>query len=109
MPAVSSSQSFVPGYWVALWLREEIAELRVYVGQVQAVDAHGLRLTLIDWLGGRATGWDFFAPWDAIAASLIATPEHDVGSFGEAGSDWQRRAKTKLSQPEAKPAGEAAG
>ena len=85
--------SFAPGYWVTLVLNSPVDRLTVYVGQVQAVDDHGLRITLIDWLIGYAASWDFFVPWSMIRASFIATPEHDVASFGEYGSHVQRRAK----------------
>src|SRR5260221_10271229 len=80
---------FVPGYWVAVCLHPGAAPIRVYVGQIQAVDERGVRLTLIDWLVGQACGDDFFAPWSSIASSLMATPEHDLGLFLKAAGKFQ--------------------
>jgi len=82
-----------PGFWVAVTLKKDSAPLRVYVGQVQEVDDSGIRLTLIDWLIGTATGWDLFVPWATLEAALVATPEHDVERFGEAGARWQEATK----------------
>jgi hypothetical protein len=82
-------QSLHPGWWVALTLRADTAKLRVYVGQVQALDDRGVRITLIDWFVGSASSWDFFAPWDSIVSTLIATDEHEHAGFGEAASSWQ--------------------
>jgi hypothetical protein len=84
-------QTLAPGFWVALTLSPEAALLRVYVGQVQAVDAHGVRLTLVDWILGAATHWDFYAPWGQITSALIATPEHAREGFADAAADWQDR------------------
>jgi len=36
------------GWWVALTLKPNVAPLRSYVGQIQAVDAEGIRITLVD-------------------------------------------------------------
>ncbi len=84
-------KALVPGYWVALTLQEGAAPLRCYVGRVQAVDEHGVRITLIDWLTGTATDWDFFASWSVITSALVATPEHHLEDFGKSASKWQKR------------------
>jgi hypothetical protein len=55
-------QTLVPGFWVALTLRPDAATGRAFVGQVQVVDAHGVRITLVDWLVGDASGWDLYVP-----------------------------------------------
>lgn len=80
-----------PGYWVALVLVEGAAPLRCYVGQVQAIDERGVRLTLVDWVVGIPAGWDFFAPWPSILSALVATPQHDVKRFGERAAKWQEQ------------------
>jgi hypothetical protein len=36
-------------WWVVVYLREPISNLRAYVGQVQHVGEDGLRITGIDW------------------------------------------------------------
>ena len=59
--------------------------LRCYVGQVQAVDAQGIRLTLIDWLVGMADDFDVFVPWRHIESAFIATPEHYSGGLRTSG------------------------
>lgn len=82
-------QVLEPGYVVALVLKESVAPLRCYVGQVQAVDEHGVRLTLVDWLIGEFLQWDFFAPWESITAAMVATPQHDVQHFGEEAGVFQ--------------------
>lgn len=87
-----------PGYWVALTLKPHTAPLRCYVGKVQGVDEHGVRLTLVDWVVGAAVNWDFFAPWESITSALIATPDHDVDNFGEAASNWQSRMDDRAKQ-----------
>jgi hypothetical protein len=81
--------TLTPGWWVALTLRPDAAPLRVYVGEVQQVDEHGVRITLIDWLLGSATSWDFFAPWSMVASALVGTDKHHVERFGESASQWQ--------------------
>ena len=88
-----------PGYAVALTLTPDAAPLRVYVGQVQTVDEHGVRLTLVDWLIGSFSGWDVFVPWSQITSALVATPDHDVPRFGDAAGDWQRRMTEAATPP----------
>lgn len=78
------------GFWVALALEEGSAPLRSYVGEVQALDCRGVRLTLIDWIFGAMLGSDMFVPWDRITAALIATEDHDKGMFVREASQWQK-------------------
>ena len=77
------------GYWMAVVVAKDTAPLRCYVGKVQAVDEHGVRLTLIDWITGSATNYDIFVPWKNLESALIATPEHDTSDFGEQAGKWQ--------------------
>ena len=88
-----SKYLFEKGWHVALNLGTEItgSTTNVLVGEVQAVDARGVRITLMDWLLGMPTGNDFYAPWSAIRSSLIATDQHDLGMFLEEASKWQER------------------
>lgn len=85
----STEHSLKVGYWVALTLRAETAPGRCYVGRISALDSRGVRITLIDWIIGRATGFDFFVAWDNLVSALIATPEHAMDEFGEAAARWQ--------------------
>jgi len=78
------------GYWVALTLTPDSAPLNSYVGTVQALDGHGIRITLVDWISGRADGWDLFLPWSSIQSALVATHSHNVKGFGEAAGEWQQ-------------------
>ena len=77
------------GYWMAVVLPPDTAPSRCYIGEVQAVDAHGIRLTLIDWMVGMADDFDVFVPWRHIESAFIATPEHDLQEFGRRAGHWQ--------------------
>ena len=92
------TQSLEPGYWVALTLKPGAAPLRCYVGEVQATDERGVRITLIDWLTGRANSYDLFVSWENITSSLVCTPEHDLENFGRAAERWQNLS-TALDKP----------
>jgi len=91
MPNVSPPRVLVPGYAVALVLKEGTAPHRCYVGEVQAVDEHGVRITLIDWIAGQFTGWNFLAPWESITSAMIATPDRDIQSFAVEAAEFQKR------------------
>ena len=80
-----------PGWWVAITLKEDVAPLRCYVGQVQFVGKRGVRITLVDWLLGQALSWDLFVPWGQMGPVLIATEEHDSEAFGDAAMAWQTK------------------
>jgi hypothetical protein len=80
-----------PGFWVAPSLAPGAAPLRSYVGQIEAVDERGVRVTLIDWLVGAATDWDLFVPWASITSALVATQAHAMDRFGDAAGQWQTR------------------
>ena len=77
------------GQVVALSMRPGAAPLRCYVGEIQAIDERGLRLTLVDWMSGRMVGNDFFAPWSEITSALVCTKNHDAEMFGESAKNWQ--------------------
>jgi hypothetical protein len=82
------------GWWVALTLKPNVAPLRCCVGQVQAIDAEGIRITLVDWFTGMAADWDFFVPRSNVESILIATEEHDLKMFGDAAGKWQQQMDT---------------
>lgn len=88
------------GMWIALTMAANSAPLRCYVGEVQAVDDCGVRITLIDWIVGAACGYDFFAPWAQIVSALVATSEHDLSGFGKEAARWQDRCGEMLATGE---------
>jgi hypothetical protein len=87
--AKKSTPTIEVGYWMAVTLPAGTAPLRSYVGQVQAVDDHGIRLTLVDWVMETATKYDLFVPWANLASALIATPEYDETGFVQEARNWQ--------------------
>jgi hypothetical protein len=85
------------GQVVALVLHQPVAGLACYVGEVQTVDARGVRLTLVD---GPLTGFDFFAPWTNVEGALVATAARSgngLVDFKEQCEDQAER--TEHSQP----------
>jgi hypothetical protein len=68
-----------------------VAPLRCYVGQIQAIDSDGMRITLVDWFTGMAANWDFFVSHRNIESALVCTEEHDLKGFGDAGGKWQEQ------------------
>ena len=74
------------GYAVALTAKEGVAPFRCYVGQIEAIDQRGVRLTLMDWFAGAFTGNDLFVPWSNIDSCLVCTENHDLGLFLKRGA-----------------------
>lgn len=83
------------GYWVALTLKAGTAPLRVYVGMIEAIDERGVRITLIDWISGIASSWDFFVPHVNIESALVGTQDHALDGFGKAAAEWQEKMEAK--------------
>lgn len=79
------------GWWVAVTLKPNTAPLRCYVGQIQALDAWGLRLTLVDWFTGMAAGYDLYIPNANIESALVCTEKHDLEGFAERAGKWQEQ------------------
>jgi hypothetical protein len=77
-----------PGWWVAVTLKPSIAPLRSYVGKIQAIDGHGIRLTLIDWMTRSANGDDLYIAHSNLECALVATEEHDLELFVEEAEKW---------------------
>lgn len=76
---------------VAVVLRPGAAPSRCYVGEVQAVDDLGLRITCMDWFIGQFSGFDVFAPWSQITATKVATEQHSLEGGGiDQFSAWQK-------------------
>jgi hypothetical protein len=85
----SNDVTFKQGWWVAVTVKPGTAPLYCYVGQIQAIDSQGIRLTLVDWITGGAAGWDFYVPHSNVESALVATEEHDLKAFGDAAGKWQ--------------------
>ena len=84
------------GYAVALTLPEGVAPSRCYVGQIEAIDDRGLRMTLMDWSIGGFTSNDLFVPWSNIESCLVCTDNHDLGLFLEdSAPKWQMNMSSK--------------
>ncbi len=93
MAAKKPSRGLEVGFYAAICLRPDAAPLRCYVGLVEAVDEHGVRLTLIDWVLGAPTDYDLFVAWSEITAALVSTPDHDLHDFGRRAGQWQQQQK----------------
>ena len=95
-PSEPQTPAIYPGNIVALTLAEGAAPLRCYVGEVQAVDEKGVRITLMDWIAGSFVGMDMFAPWNRITAALVATEDHSLDKSGmTAFTKWQTSMNTQ--------------
>ncbi|MFN8096222.1 MAG: hypothetical protein U0599_29085 [Vicinamibacteria bacterium] len=66
------------GWHVAVALREPVAGLACYVGEIQTLDEFGLRLTLVDWLTGAFSNWDHLIPWTNVLGAEVCTDKHDL-------------------------------
>jgi hypothetical protein len=92
--AAKNDSALKIGWWAAVTLKPGAAPLRCYVGQIQAIDAQGLRLTLVDWVSGMPASWDLFVPHSSLESALVATDRHDVERFGDAATKWQEQVET---------------
>jgi hypothetical protein len=70
-----------PGDVVAIWTVDQPPEVYATLGEVQAVDAWGVRLTSFDHLVGGFCHWDFVLPWSRIIRMTVATAKHDKQEF----------------------------
>ena len=87
------------GWWAALNLKPDVAPLRCYVGQIQAMSDDGIRITLVDRIRGLADGYDLYVPHRNIESALVCTEEHDFESFGDHASKWQTNMDEKDKTP----------
>ena len=77
------------GMKVAISLSPGVAPIDAYAGDIQAIDEHGIRITLMDWVIGAFLGSDLFIPWRNLQAAMVFTEEHDLSRFAEAAANWQ--------------------
>lgn len=64
------------GWGVAIILRRPINGNACYVGEVQACDDRGIRISAMDWLIGMCVDMDWWFPWTDIAAMEVSTDQH---------------------------------
>jgi predicted GIY-YIG superfamily endonuclease len=85
-------RSIEPGFCVGVALREPIGGMKYYVGEVQAVDDLGIRVSSIQWMIGTFTGFDEWFPWsNVLGLSGIATEAHSLHGWVDMQGDNQER------------------
>src|SRR5262249_44224662 len=78
-----------PGWKLIVCLKEPMGALGCYVGEVQAVDARGFRLTLMDWVIGAFLNDDCWIPWDNVLGMIVKTDEPTLKDWDPGA--WQTR------------------
>ena len=66
-----------PGQVVVVRLRAGLDD-NAPVGEVQAVDEYGVRITLMSFLTGGFHMYDYFIPWRNIEMMEVWTKDHDL-------------------------------
>jgi hypothetical protein len=79
------------GLWVALTLKPGAAPRRVYIGLVEAVGRHGIRLSRLEWLGVSLGGCHLFVPWESITAALVVMNAEAAMGLSETAERWQKQ------------------
>lgn len=79
---VGERNSLEPGFWVLMMLDANIAPWPTLIGEIQAVDGYGVRITRMDRQTKKAEGWDAMIPHDYIlSVPMVGTPDHDLELF----------------------------
>jgi len=82
---MAKTETIEPGYCVAVSLVPETAPNNCYIGLVEAVDGHGIRIDLVHWddkldmLGGYTES--LFVPWTNINSILVSTEKQPTRRF----------------------------
>ena len=76
-----------------------VAPLVAYAGEIQAIDEHGVRITLVDWFSGAFSGSDLFIPWRNLQAALVYTEDHDLRMFADDAGGWQNAMNHPTTEP----------
>jgi hypothetical protein len=82
---MAKTETIQPGYCVAVHLVPETAPDNCYIGQVEAVDEHGILINMVHWddkldmLGGYTES--LFIPWGNINSILISTERQPTRRF----------------------------
>jgi len=64
-------------------VKEGIASLRCYVGQIQAIDERGRGLTLVDWFFGLGLQLRYIYFTHQPRSAHVAKDGHDIKGFGD--------------------------
>jgi hypothetical protein len=78
-------ETIEPGFCVAVGLEPGTAPNNCYIGLVEAVDEHGIRINLVHWddkldmLGGYTES--LFVPWANINSVLVSTEKQPTRRF----------------------------
>jgi hypothetical protein len=93
---MAKTDTIQPGYCVAVHLVPETAPENCYIGQVEAVDDHGMMINMVHWdekldmLGGYSES--LFIPWNNINSILISTEKQPTRRFmTDRARKWQAR------------------
>jgi hypothetical protein len=93
---MAKMETIQPGYCVAVHLVPETAPDNCYIGQVEAVDDHGIMINMVHWddkldmLGGYTES--LFVPWSNINSILISTERQPTRRFmTDRARKWQAR------------------
>ena len=82
---MAKAQVIQPGYYVAVYLVPGVAPRVCYIGLVQAVDEHGVRINPVHWDEDldviAANTEDFFTSWTNVASMLVCTDKQPSRRF----------------------------
>ncbi len=82
---MAKQQAVQAGYCVAVSLLPGTAPNNCYIGLVEAVDEHGIRINLVHWdnaldmIGGYTES--LFVPWSNISSMLLSTEKQPTRRF----------------------------
>lgn len=79
------------GWAIAVVMERPIGTGYCHVGEVQAIDERGFRITLMDWVVGQFIHDDFYIPWSNVRGMSICTDDHDFGLWSKDIGDYQKR------------------
>lgn len=106
--AISSDRDHVRfglevGFVVAL-ITDLPTRTKCYVGEVQAIDDLGVRVTLVDWIIGDFCREDLFVPWVHLIGAAVWTEEHSIdrGDLARWQNDVHREPEVADSAPAAR-------
>jgi len=96
---MAKTATIEPGYCVAVSLVPETSPNNCYVGLVEAVDEHGIRIALVHWddkldmLGGYTES--LFIPWRNIDSILVSTEKQPTRRFmTDKAPKWQTQVES---------------
>jgi hypothetical protein len=104
---MAKTETIEPGYCVAVSLVPETAPNNCYIGMVEAVDGHGIRIDLVHWddkldmLGGYTES--LFVPWANINSILVSTEKQPTRRFmTDKAPKWQAQIESMRAKIESR-------